>query len=82
MSIKYIFFCFSSIEDFAKLYAEKLGVNVKVLQKTLWGDFYLHAKTKRVMKGAQEKAKKPLFVQFVLENIWAVYDAVVVRKVG
>lgn len=68
------------IEDFAKLYAEKLGVNVKVLQKTLWGDFYLHAKTKRVMKGAQEKAKKPLFVQFVLENIWAVYDTVVVRK--
>lgn len=37
---------------------------------------------KRVMKGAQEKAKKPLFVQFVLENIWAVYDTVVVRKVG
>lgn len=64
------------------MYAEKLGVNEKVLQKTLWGDFYLHAKTKRVMKGAQEKAKKPLFVQFVLENLWAVYDTVVVRKVG
>lgn len=65
-----------------KLYAEKLGVNERVLQQTLWGDFYLHAKTKRVMKGAQEKAKKPLFVQFVLENIWAVYDTVVIRKVG
>ena len=74
------FVCFS-IEDFAKLYAEKLGVNEKVLQKTLWGDFYLHVKTKRVMKGAQEKAKKPLFVQFVLENLWSVYDTVVVRKV-
>lgn len=34
------------------------------------------------MKGAQEKAKKPLFVQFVLENLWEVYDTVVVRKVG
>jgi ribosome assembly protein 1 len=33
------------------------------------------------MKGAQERAKKPLFVQFVLENIWAVYDTVVIRKV-
>jgi hypothetical protein len=71
-----------SIEDFAKLYAEKLGVKGKVLQKTLWGDFYFHSKTKRVMKGAQEKAKKPLFVQFVLENLWEVYDTVVVRKVG
>ena len=33
------------------------------------------------MKGAQEKAKKPLFVQLILENIWAIYDAVAVRKV-
>ena len=34
------------------------------------------------MKGAQEKAKKPLFVQFILDNIWAVYEAIVVRKVS
>jgi ribosome assembly protein 1 len=78
----HFYFGFFSIEDFAKLYAEKLGVNEKVLQKTLWGDFYLNGKTKRVMKGAQEKAKKPMFVQFVLENLWAVYDTVVVRKVS
>lgn len=32
------------------------------------------------MKGAQEKAKKPLFVQLVLENIWTMYDTIVVRK--
>ena len=28
----------------------------------------------------QSKGKKPLFVQFVLENIWSVYDAVMVRR--
>lgn len=32
------------------------------------------------MKGAQEKAKKPVFVQLILENIWSLYDTVVVRK--
>jgi ribosome assembly protein 1 len=64
------------------LYAEKLGVSEEVLRKTLWGDFYFHGKTKQVMKGAQERAKKPLFVQFVLENLWAVYDTVVIRKVS
>lgn len=32
------------------------------------------------MKGAQEKAKKPMFVQFILENIWSVYDLIVIRK--
>jgi len=28
----------------------------------------------------QMKGKKPLFVQFVLENLWAVYEAVLVNK--
>ena len=27
--------------------------------------------------GAQAKAKKPLFVQLILENIWALYEAIV-----
>lgn len=69
-----------SIKDFAKIFAEKLGFSEKVLSKTLWGDYYLHMKSKRIMKGAQEKAKKPLCVQLILENIWALYELVVVRK--
>ena len=28
----------------------------------------------------QAKGKKPLFVQFVLENVWAVYDAVLINR--
>lgn len=50
------------------------------MAKVLWGDYYLNSKTKSIVKGAQEKAKKPLFVQFVLENIWNLYDLVLVRK--
>ncbi|XP_054286195.1 elongation factor-like GTPase 1 isoform X1 [Macrosteles quadrilineatus] len=68
------------VRDFAAVYAAKLGVKQAVLERTLWGDFYLNTKTKRIAKGAQEKAKKPLFVQLVLENIWAVYENIVVRK--
>ena len=30
-----------------------------------------------IISGAQAKAKKPLFVQLILENIWALYDAIV-----
>lgn len=63
------------------MYASKLGINKCILKKTLWGDFYLHSKSKRIFKGAQAKAKKPLFVQFILENIWAVYEAVLKRWV-
>ncbi|XP_063228636.1 elongation factor-like GTPase 1 [Bacillus rossius redtenbacheri] len=68
------------VEDFAKIFAVKLGVSESVLKKTLWGDFYLQSKTKRILKGATGKAKKPLFVQFVLENLWDVYETIVVRK--
>jgi len=68
------------VEQFANIYSSKLGIDEKKLCKTLWGDYYVNTKTKRVMKGAQEKGKKPLFVQFILENMWSVYDAVIFRK--
>lgn len=46
----------------------------------MWGDFYLDNKTKRFKKGAQEHAKKPLFVKFVLDNIWSLYEIIIIRK--
>ncbi|CAK8676885.1 unnamed protein product [Clavelina lepadiformis] len=67
------------IRHFAKLFADKLGIREAVLRKTLWGDYYVDTKAKKVIKGAQTKAKKSLFVQCILENIWAVYDAVMRR---
>ncbi|KAG4067437.1 hypothetical protein HA402_009674 [Bradysia odoriphaga] len=69
-----------TVADFAQLYAPKLDISVNVLTDSLWGDFYYNAKEKRVIPGAQEKAKKPMFVQFILENIWSLYDVLLVRK--
>jgi ribosome assembly protein 1 len=72
------------ISRFAQLYASKLGMSEKVLGKVLWGDWYLDIKSKRVMnrKKMEQSGKKlkPLFVQFILDNIWAAYDAVVLNK--
>ncbi|XP_072321106.1 elongation factor-like GTPase 1 [Eucyclogobius newberryi] len=69
-----------SIQQFAQIYSERMGIRAAVLLKTLWGDFYLNAKAKKIMKGAQAKGKKPLFVQLVLDNIWSLYDAVVTKR--
>ncbi|KAI5651413.1 elongation factor tu GTP binding domain-containing protein [Phthorimaea operculella] len=69
-----------TVHTFAKLFSDKLGVKEEILKKVLWGDFYLNTKTKRFMKGAQEKAKKPLFVQVVLDNLWNVYETIVSRN--
>ncbi|XP_041836893.1 elongation factor-like GTPase 1 isoform X2 [Melanotaenia boesemani] len=69
-----------SIQQFASIYSDRMGIKAAVLLKTLWGDFYLNAKAKRILKGAQAKGKKPLFVQLVLDNIWSLYDAVITRR--
>lgn len=69
------------IGKFAQLYATKLGMKEANLKKVLWGDFYLDPKTKRVIsyKHLRGRALKPLFVQFVLDNIWAIYENVVLN---
>ncbi|KAI0356432.1 translation elongation factor 2 [Trametes cingulata] len=69
------------IGKFAHLYAVKLGIKEANLRTVLWGDFYLDPKTKRVIshKHLRGRSLKPLFVQFVLDNIWAVYDAVAIN---
>jgi ribosome assembly protein 1 len=66
-----------TVKQFAGLYEKKLGIKRSVLEKVLWGDFYLDPKTKRVLGSKHLKGRnlKPMFVQLVLENVWAVYNA-------
>ncbi|KAF9141354.1 Cytoplasmic GTPase/eEF2-like protein (ribosomal biogenesis) [Linnemannia schmuckeri] len=69
------------VDQFAAIYAQKLGMKEAVLRKCLWGDFYLDPKTKRVIgyKGLKGRALKPLAIHLVLDNVWKVYDVVVVN---
>ncbi|KAI1301850.1 Ribosome assembly protein 1 [Halotydeus destructor] len=69
-----------TVRLFSRILSKKLGMSEEVLNKTLWGDYCIDSKRKKIIKGAQAKAKKPLFVQLVLENIWMVYEAVAVRR--
>jgi ribosome assembly protein 1 len=66
-----------TIRQFAGLYEKKLGIKRAVLEKVLWGDFYLDPKTKRVLgsKHLKGRALKPMFVQLVLDSVWAAYEA-------
>ncbi|KAJ0545835.1 putative protein-synthesizing GTPase [Helianthus annuus] len=64
--------------EFAEFYASKLGASVAVLQKAFWGPRYFVPKTKRIVgkKGLPAGSKaRPMFVQFVLEPLWQVYEA-------
>jgi len=66
-----------TVKQFAGLYEKKLGIKRSILEKVLWGDFYLDPKTKRILGPKHLKGRnlKPMFVQLVLDNIWAVYSA-------
>ncbi|EYE92969.1 GTPase RIA1 [Aspergillus ruber CBS 135680] len=66
-----------TIRQFAAIYERKIGIKRSVLEKVLWGDFYLDPKTKRVLgqKHLKGRALKPMFVQLVLDSIWAAYEA-------
>ena len=66
------------INEFADFYASKLGASSAALQKALWGLKYYNQKTKMIVgkkgMGGGSKAR-PMFVQFVLEPLWQVYQA-------
>lgn len=66
-----------TVRQFASILEKKLGMKRSVLEKVLWGDFYLEPKTKRLLgsKHLKGRALKPMFVQLVLDNIWSVYEA-------
>lgn len=69
-----------TVEAFAKILSERHKINLSALKKTLWGDFYIDIKQKRILHHAQVKAKKTLFTSMVLENIWRIYDIVAKRR--
>lgn len=66
-----------TVRQFASLYEKKLGYKRRALEKVLWGDFYLDPKTKKVLGRKHLKGRnlKPMFVQLVLEQVWAIYTA-------
>ncbi len=66
-----------TVRQFASLYEKKLGIKRNIMEKVLWGDFYLDPKTKKVLGRKHLKGRnlKPMFVQLVLEQVWAVYQA-------
>jgi ribosome assembly protein 1 len=74
-----------SLDSFAERYAVKLGVPAEKLLKFLFDvDFFFDAKGKRVVprKTAEKLGlplDKPVFAQFVLDNVWAVYEATVLE---
>lgn len=65
-----------NVSQFAAFYEKKLGMKRENLQKVLWGDYFIDPKTKKVInsRGLKGRSLKPLFVSFILDNIWTIYE--------
>lgn len=71
-----------NIGQLAKFYEQKLGAKRENLQKVLWGDFYLDPKTKKIInnKGLKGRNLKPLFTSLILDNIWQIYENIIIER--
>jgi len=71
-----------TIGRFARIFETRLGVKRDALAKFLWGDYFLDPKTKRVLGTKHLKGRnlKPMFVEFILNNIWAVYESTIIKR--
>jgi elongation factor 2 len=68
-----------SLKQFAEMYAEKFGIQPIKLMKNLWGDRFFNPKSKK-WSNNQEEGSKRGFVQFVLDPIFKVFDAIMNAK--
>merc|ERR1711881_350504 len=69
-----------SLKQFADIYASKFGVEVPKLMKRLWGDNYFDAKNKKWVKNPSKTTPHRAFVQFILQPIYKVFDAIMNEK--
>eukprot|EP00282_Hemiselmis_andersenii_P016539 CAMPEP_0114136332 /NCGR_PEP_ID=MMETSP0043_2-20121206/15160_1 /TAXON_ID=464988 /ORGANISM="Hemiselmis andersenii, Strain CCMP644" /LENGTH=340 /DNA_ID=CAMNT_0001230083 /DNA_START=62 /DNA_END=1080 /DNA_ORIENTATION=- len=67
------------VEDFAGLISQKLGMKAEGLALAMWPpdgkDAYFNPKTRAVSRKDETGKGVPMFVQFILNQVWAVYDS-------
>ena len=69
-----------TIDTFVDIFAKKYGTKREVMQKVLWGDYYLDKKTKKFCDKPPTEDSNPIFVDFIMKNIYKVYQVVTVDQ--
>jgi len=69
-----------TIDTFVDIFAKKYGTKREIMQKVLWGDYYLDKKTKKFCSSPPSEDSNPIFVDFIMKNIYKVYQVVTVDQ--
>jgi ribosome assembly protein 1 len=68
------------LPKFVNLYVKRLGLNRGVLHKYLFEDYCFNDATKKISKyDSSDYSSKPMFASMVLDPLWNLYSACVVR---
>mmetsp|Transcript_60368 Transcript_60368/g.121123 ORF Transcript_60368/g.121123 Transcript_60368/m.121123 type:complete len:905 (-) Transcript_60368:209-2923(-) len=69
-----------TLSKFAKIYSEKFGIAEDKMMEKLWGDNYFDAKNKKWTKKPGPDQLPRCFVQFIMDPICKMFDAVMNDK--
>ena len=69
-----------TIDTFVDIFAKKYGTKKEVMKKVLWGDYYLDKKTKKFCEKQPNEDSNPIFVDFIMKNIYKIYQVVTIEQ--
>ena len=69
-----------TLNTFAEILSKKMGFKKEALVKYLWGEYYFNSKLKKVFSEPPLESSKPMFVEFILDNIYKLYKLVYFEK--
>ena len=69
-----------TIDTFVDIFAKKYGTKKEVMKKVLWGDYYLDKKTKKFCEKQPNEDSNPIFVDFIMKNIYKIYQVVTIDQ--
>lgn len=69
-----------TLESFSEILTKTIGFKKEVITKLLWGDYYFNKSNKKIYRTPVNSNSKPMFVEFVLNNIYKLYKLALVEK--
>lgn len=69
-----------TLESYSEILTKKIGFKKEAITKLLWGEYYFNKSNKKVYNNPVNSSSKPMFVEFVLNNIYKLYKIALVDK--
>ncbi|KAG0686340.1 Cytoplasmic GTPase/eEF2-like protein (ribosomal biogenesis), partial [Pichia californica] len=70
-----------NLNQFASILSKKTGIDKAEFDNKLWGNNTIDMKNKKLIEISKKSKAKPLFVSFILDSIWRIYNSIDGRDV-